>query len=102
MKPPWDWTTEEKLIGFAVGVGAFALWYSSRSSLGYQESQIYKGYNITATCGGLGSNTCVASWSVKVNGTVFSDQIVGAISAAAALSAARDKIDSYESSYTPA
>lgn len=87
------------VVGVIIG-GTYATIHYARN-LGSTYQHTYKGYAITVTCGGLGGSTCVAGWTLRLNGATYSDQIVNAVNAAAALSQAQAKIDSYNHGQTP-
>jgi hypothetical protein len=82
------------IAGVILGGTYATIRYYARN-LGSTETFVYKGYEITVTCGGLGGSECVAGWSLHLNGAVYSDQIVNAATAAAAFSQAQAKIDAY-------
>jgi hypothetical protein len=98
-------TSTKVLLGVAIaGVilgGTYATIHYYARHIGSTQTTVYKGYTITVTCGGLGGSTCVAGWSLHLNGAAYSDQIVNAATGAAALSQAQAKIDAYNQGETP-
>ena len=83
------------ILGGVVAISATYLYWGLRKSDGEQFVHAYKGYTIKITCGALGSSDCVAGWNTKIDGILYSDQVVGQTNSAVALSAAQAKIDAY-------